>query len=159
MASIDLVGAEIADLTELFDRTKNPAAAWRAYSLARQANRPVPESIAAEIDRFAHGIAAVAERAMTAEPTAAPIQFRSEEIGALWRNGTENPIAGFQREYRDYHVFWMILGRVNSGATVTAAIAELAKRKGNEGVRLGEKSLWAIWDRLNKPAMRTKHDG
>jgi hypothetical protein len=144
----DLVASEIADLTSYFDRTRNAAAAWRAYSLARQHSRAVPDSIQAEIDRFAACISAAAGKAIQAEVGAPPVQFRSEELGKAWRGlGGGNPIGSLQDEWRDYQIFWGVLSRVNSGMKVGAAQAAVAAQR---GVGLGVESVDKIWKRLKR---------
>jgi hypothetical protein len=144
----DLVASEIADLTSYFNRTRNAAAAWRAYSLARQHSRAVPDSIQAEIDRFAACISAAAGKAIQAEVGAPPVQFRSEELGKAWRGlGGGNPIGSLQDEWRDYQIFWAVLGRVNSGMKVGAAQAVVVAQR---GVGLGVESVDKIWKRLKR---------
>jgi hypothetical protein len=145
---IDFIGNEIADLTTFFERTHNPAAAWRAYSLARQHSRVVPDSIQAEIDRFAACISAAAGKAIQAEVGAPPVQFRSEELGKAWRGlGGGNPIGSLQDEWRDYQIFWAVLSRVNSGLKVGVAQAAVAAQR---GVGLGVESVDKIWKRLKR---------
>ncbi|MBT1516174.1 hypothetical protein KIP88_37570 [Bradyrhizobium sp. SRL28] len=144
----DLVASEIADLTSYFDRTRNAAAAWRAYSLARQHSHAVPDVIQAEIDRFAACISDVAEKAIQAEVGAPPVRFRSEELGQAWRgDGGGNPIGSLQDEWRDYQIFWAVLSRVNSGMKVGAAQAAVAAQK---GVWLGVDSIDKIWKRIKR---------
>lgn len=144
----DLVGNEIADMTEFFKRTQNPAAAWRAYSLARQNSRMVPDVIQNEIDRFAACISAVAGKAIQAGFEASPVRFRSEELGQVWRgSGGGNPIGSLQDEWRDYQIFWAVLSRVNNGMKVGAAQAAVAAQK---GVGLGVESIDKIWKRLKR---------
>ena len=144
----DLIGSEIADMTEFFKRTGNPAAAWRAYNLARQHSRAVPNLIQAEVDRFAACVSAVAEKAIQAEVGAPPVRFRSEELGQAWRGDCGgNPIGSLQDEWRDYQIFWAVLGRVNSGMKVGAAQAAVAAQR---GVGLGVESIDKIWKRLKR---------
>ena len=144
----DLIGNEIAELTTYFERTRNPAAAWRAYSLARQYSRIIPDVIQAEIDRFAAGISTVAGKAIQAQVGARPIRFRSEELGQIWRGtGGGNPVGALQDEWRDYQSFWTVLSRVNSGMKVGAAQAAVAAQK---GVGLGVESIDKIWKRLKR---------
>jgi hypothetical protein len=144
----NLVDSEIADLTAFFERTRNPAAAWRAYSLARQYSRAIPDTIQTEIDRFAVCISTVAEKAIQAGVGAPPVRFRSEELGQAWRgNGGSNPIGSLQDEWRDYQIFWAVLSRVNNGMKVGAAQAALAAQK---GVGLGVESIDKIWKRLKR---------
>jgi hypothetical protein len=57
----DPIELEISELAGIFDDTGNPAAAWRAFTLARQHNLPVPASIDAEIVRFAEAVTAPLE--------------------------------------------------------------------------------------------------
>jgi hypothetical protein len=52
---------EISELAGIFADTENPAAAWRAFALARQNNLPVPPNVDAEIVRFADAVTAPLE--------------------------------------------------------------------------------------------------
>lgn len=49
---------EIMELTHIWKGTGNPAAAWRAFHLARSNRIEVPAPVAAEIDRFAEAVTA-----------------------------------------------------------------------------------------------------
>ncbi|MBR1131934.1 hypothetical protein [Bradyrhizobium iriomotense] len=125
----DLVASEITDLTTFFISTGNVAAAWRAYSLARQHSRAVPHVIQAEIDRFAAGLADVAAQAMRAGVDAAhPITFRPEELGAIWRgDGKADPIGAFQRDWRNLSIGAAVARQIENGKKVGAAIEAVAE--------------------------------
>jgi hypothetical protein len=125
----DLIASEIADLTSYFNRTRNAAAAWRAYSLARQPGRPVPDVIQAEVDRFAAGIARVAEQAMRAGlDVAHPVTFRSEELGAIWRDdGKADPVGALQRDWRNASIGAAVSRQIENGKKVGAAIEAVAE--------------------------------
>ncbi|ABD08003.1 hypothetical protein RPB_3307 [Rhodopseudomonas palustris HaA2] len=148
MAKIDLIGSEIENLTDYFNRTSNPAAAWRVFSLCRKTDRPVPAVITAEIDRFAEGVADAAEQAMMAEVGAKPVQFRPAELGKLWRGPCKgNPVGAMQDEWRDYQIYWAVRGLVNNGTKVGDAQEAVAKRK---GVGLSKDTVDRIWKRHNR---------
>ncbi|TQF26892.1 hypothetical protein UNPF46_32190 [Bradyrhizobium sp. UNPF46] len=125
----DLVASEITDLTTFFISTGNVAAAWRAYSLARQHSRAVPDVIQAEIDRFAAGLADVAAQAMRAGVDAAhPIIFRAEELGAIWRgDGKADPIGALQRDWRNLSIGAAVARQIENGKKVGAAIEGVAE--------------------------------
>lgn len=126
---IDFIGNEIADLTSFFEETSNVAAAWRAYSLARQHSRAVPDVIQAEIDRFAAGLADVAAHAMRAGVDVAhPIIFRPEELGAIWRgDGKADPIGALQRDWRNLSIGAAVARQIENGKKVGAAIEAVAE--------------------------------
>lgn len=52
----DPIELEISELAGIWRGTKNPAAAWRCFVLARENGLPVPEVIDAEIMRFAQAV-------------------------------------------------------------------------------------------------------
>lgn len=123
---IDFIGNEIADLTAYFEQTGNVVAAWRAYSLSRQHGRPIADSVIREVDRFAAGISAVAERAMDASPDT-PLYFTPEKLGALWRgHGGQNPADSLRRDWRDRKIGHEVWLRVENGEKVGAAIGAVA---------------------------------
>lgn len=139
---------DLTTLTGVFAVSKNPAAAWAAYSLARQHGLAVPDLIQAEVDRFAGRIGAVADEAMRAELGAPPIRFRSEELGQVWRgSGGDNPIGSLQDEWRDYKIFLAVHNRVDGGMKVGAAQAAVAADK---GIGVGIESIKKIWKRLKR---------
>jgi hypothetical protein len=143
MAELDLI-----TLTRVFAASKNSAAAWAAYSLARRHGLPMPDAIQAEVDRFASCICAVAEQAMQTELGAPPIRFRAEELGQAWRgSGGDNPMGSLQDEWRDFQIFLAIYDRVKGGMKVGAAQAAVAADK---GVGVGIESIKKIWKRLKR---------
>lgn len=146
--NVDLLGQEILDLTDFFEKTGNRAAAWRAYSLARKHSRPVPDVIQAEVDRFAECVSLVAAKAIQAEVGATPVRFRPEELGQAWRgDGGENPVRALQDEWRDYQIYWSVLTKVENGMKVGAAQAAVAAQP---GVGIGIESISKIWKRLRR---------
>lgn len=56
----DMARSEIALMADLFKQTRDPACAWRAFSLARQHSIELPAIIDAEVDRFAAAVGALA---------------------------------------------------------------------------------------------------
>lgn len=143
----NLIDSEIADLTQYFEDTENVAAAWRVFHLARKYDRPIPDSVGVEIDRFAAGVGKVAERAMLAGVGAHPVGFREKELYEVWRNGKDNPVGILQREWRDYWIFDAVFQLVEKGMKVGRAKATVAAMK---GVGLGVDAVDLIWKRLNR---------
>ena len=139
----DLIEAEIVAATESFVRTTNPTYAALAYSLARKHQRPVPEVVQAEIDRFIGCIADVAERVTMSGLGGRHGRFQEVELYAGWRNGLDNPMGALQREHRDALIFDEISRRVERGSKVTAARAAVLKMR--PGV--DDESIKRIWKR------------
>ncbi|RYX86980.1 MAG: hypothetical protein EON84_21290, partial [Bradyrhizobiaceae bacterium] len=81
-------------LSDFFQQSRNPTAAWLFWSLAKRWDMPVPEPIAAEIDRFAD---AVAEMALAALDGDESIVINGDTVGTLWdtqaRGQGSTPIA------------------------------------------------------------------
>ncbi|MBC9883219.1 hypothetical protein G8O24_38680 [Bradyrhizobium sp. INPA01-394B] len=143
---IDFIGSEIADLTAYFEETGNVVAAWRAYSLSRQHNRPIADSVMLEVDRFATGVSAVAERAMQTLPDA-PLYFTPEKLGVLWRgNGGQNPADALRRDWRDRKIGHEVWRRVESGEKVGVAIEAVAKGPPSRDTEIVRKA----WQRFRR---------
>lgn len=138
----DLVASEIEDLTIYFEKTQNPMAAWKVYSLAKKTGRPIPDTVMAEVDRFADGIAAVADRAMSLNMNARPLYFTPEKLGALWRGtGVQNPADALRRRWRDMNIGYEVNRLVEGGMGVTDAIAAVAKLP----PRLSDETVKKAW--------------
>ena len=146
---IDFIGSEIANVTEYFNQTKNPAAAWHVFSLCQKANRPVPDSVMAEIVRFADGIAAETTEAINAPTNAGVCHFKDEKIYNLWRNGINNPIGAMQDQWHDWKIFTRVQHLVDEGMSERRAHAAVAKQP---DVLRGVDMIKIIWNRYKTPA-------
>ncbi|RTL63877.1 MAG: hypothetical protein EKK42_27010 [Pseudonocardiaceae bacterium] len=144
----NLVDSEINSVTEYFERTKNPAAAWHVLSLCHKYRKPVPKSVMAEVVRFADGIAAQTTEAIDAPTDAGVCHFRGAEIYDLWRNGTDNPIGALQAQWHDWKIFAKVQHLVDDGMSARRAMAAVAARK---DVRRGVDMIKIIWNRY-RPA-------
>lgn len=143
----DLIDSEIASLTNYFETTGNVAAAWRVFHLAREYGRLIPDSVAAEIDRFAAGIAHVAEQAMLAELDAHPLYFTPERLGALWRGDAgQSPVGALQRDWRDAKIGGEVARHVENGAKVCAAIKMVV----GELPYLNDETVRKAWQRYRR---------
>ncbi|WP_425991089.1 hypothetical protein [Afipia sp. DC4300-2b1] len=127
---IDFIGNEIADLTAYFEKTGNVVAAWRVFSLSRQHSRLIPDSVMAEVDRFATGVSAIADRAMQSSPDDRPLYFTPEKLGVLWRgDGGQNPADVLRRDWRDMKIGSEVWRRIEEyGDGVGEAIEHVAAR-------------------------------
>ncbi len=138
----DLIGSEIADLTAYFEKTGNVMAAWRALSLARQHNRPVPDAVMKEVERFAAGIDAVADQAIRSSPSDKPLYFTPEKLGVLWRgDGGQNPADALRRDWRDMKIAHEVWQRVERGEKVGVAIEAVA----SEPPHVSEETARKAW--------------
>jgi hypothetical protein len=136
-----MIDAEIIIATEFFNRTKNPAAAALAYSLARKYQRIIPEEVQAEIDRFIGCIADVAERVTMSGFGGKHRHFQEAELYAAWRNGIDNPMAAFQREHRDALICDEMAYLIERGSKVSDARAAVL----DMGPGVDEESIKRIW--------------
>lgn len=96
------VELEISELAGIFAETRNPAAAWRAFALARRHDLPVPLAVGAEVVRFAEAVVAPLE-SDRGSITAASIA----EAWGLSRG--KKPAPGLRNIRRDFDVwleFW-----------------------------------------------------
>jgi len=144
----NLVDSEIDSVTEYFDRTKNPAAAWHVFSMCQKYRKPVPKSIMAEIVRFADGIATETEKAIAAPTDAGVCHFRGAEIYDLWRNGTDNPIGTLQAQWHDWKIFAKVQHLVDGGMSERHARTTVAAQK---DVMRGVDMIKIIWNRYKAP--------
>lgn len=144
---IDVEGGNIAIATKMFEATGNVAAAWLAFSTAFQHGREIPESVYREIERFAAKIAVRAAKAITAEIGDKPVTLTQKELASFWRGEDgRDPVGRFNKEWRDFHLYWALRKRIDQGKTLADAAKEVRKMP---GVRLGERSLKNLWARLN----------
>jgi hypothetical protein len=167
MTKLKLIDSEIDGMIELFERTKNPAAAWHAYSICRKTSRPVPDVIQAEIDRFAACVSETVEKAIlieidrsmqiTTSPkgekhdarsgTFAPVNFRDKELYRVWRGEFGgNPVGALQDEWRDYGIVEAVRPLIEGGTKAEDAHNIVAKRK---GVPVGAERVRRIWNRYS----------
>jgi len=79
----DIARSEIVAMAEIFERDGDASAAWRAFFLARKYGCEIPDSINAEIDRFAEAVGAIAERAHQGDAKAT---IDNETVGKIWKN-------------------------------------------------------------------------
>ncbi|MEH2498950.1 hypothetical protein V1294_005429 [Bradyrhizobium sp. AZCC 1678] len=175
----DLVGNEIAEMTDFFERTKNPAAAWRAYSLAQIYTRPVPRVIQAEVDRFAACVSEAAGKVIqneldllaatsrtpkenledqkkkrTANHKDRIVNFRAKELYAAWRGKAhENPVGQLQIEWRDIRIFGALQSLTARGVRPGRA-RQIVKDSGYAGLELDQ--IEKIWKRLKTKLQKSQ---
>src|SRR6476620_10070473 len=93
---------EIELMAEIFTRDHDPSAAWRAFFLARKHNLELPESINAEIDRFAEAEGSIADRAFSGDAKAA---IDAETVGKIWKgNKGRDAGSGTVRARKSYDI-------------------------------------------------------
>lgn len=164
----DVFDNNIASMTQFYERTGNVAAAWAAFSFAFTHGRPIPDSIYREVERFAAGVALIAQQAITegfdktvAKPDAkktrtdakksrqkdGAITLTPEELGKLWRGKDKrDPVGRLQKEWRDYQLYWLMRNRVvGEGLTVDEAAEQVSAMRG----ALTKRSLQNLWKLLN----------
>lgn len=149
----NLVDSEIESVTDYFNRTKNPAAAWHVFSLCQKARKPVPDSVMAEVVRFADGIATETTEAINAPTNAGVCHFRDTEIYNLWRAGVDNPIGTMQAQWHDWKIFARVQHLVDSGMSARKARATV---KDQADVLRGEDMIKIIWNRYKSPTDRRR---
>lgn len=155
----DVFDTNIAAATKFFERTGNVATAWLAFSTALTHGRKIPDSIFKEVERFATGVALLAQKAITDDFTTArekvgkhrrkngAITLTPEELSKLWR-GTDkrDPVGRLHKEWRDYQFYWQMRNRIiGKNMTVEQAAREVSKLPG----ALSKRSLQNLWSRLN----------
>jgi hypothetical protein len=86
----EMADTEIKIMAEIFERDGDRSAAWRAFFLSRKFELELPESINAEINRFAEAVGSIADRAHRGDATAT---IDNETVGKIWKNH-ENRDAG-----------------------------------------------------------------
>jgi len=147
---LDVFDGNIKTATKMFETTGNVAAAWLAFSTAFKHGREIPASVYREIERFAAKIAVRAEKAIVAEADDDPVTLTPKELAAFWRGKSKrDPVGRFQKEWRDYHLYWALRKRVDQGMTLEAAAKEVKKAL---KLAVGERSLKQTWARLNPNA-------
>lgn len=146
----EMLAGNLRSATAMYEATKNVAAAWLAFSIAFSNGLEIPDSVRAEIERFAGKIEGLASAAVFADPGDNLPEIKPAEIARLWRGtGGPNPFASLQREYRDYRVFLAIRDRIDHRGMKLIAAIEAVK---NEGVisTLEPEALKKIWKRYRK---------
>jgi hypothetical protein len=101
---------ELRQLSDFFEESHNPAAAWLCWSLGQTWGLPVPGPIAAEINRFA---AAIAEKSISALDGDEDVVITGDLVGALWdtkkRRQGSTPIAEELRLWdRNIEIAWRV---------------------------------------------------
>jgi hypothetical protein len=116
---------------EIFEQTKDKAACWAAFSLARLHGFDIPAEINAEVDRFADAIAAAAFRRFGKFSRAngdADIPLDNEAVGRLWKNSKgREPGTGISTAARSYDLAVAVARHCVLGASKTSAVAKVAK--------------------------------
>ncbi|WP_319796606.1 hypothetical protein [Nitrobacter sp.] len=116
---------EIELMAEIFKRTRDPAAAWRAFFLSRKYDLELPELINAEIDRFTEAVGSIAERAHHGDATAT---IDPETVGKIWKGGKGRDAgSGAFRAGRSYDIAVAVARLCIGGMPVTKAIGKVAK--------------------------------
>src|SRR6478735_4312500 len=88
---------------EIFKRSRDPAAAWGAFYLARREGFDLPAAINAEVDRFTGAIEFAAFRLLTNLGTHddKEVSLDNETVGRMWKNSAgRNPGKPIFREWR-----------------------------------------------------------
>lgn len=117
---------DITTLTGVFVSGGNPAAAWAAYHLARRNGLPIPESVAAEIDRFAAILAAPALAAWNGNDQA---QITAKSVTDAW--GIErgkNPTRDLRLVRRNADIFVEYWEHIRSGKNDCDAVDEVMEK-------------------------------
>lgn len=115
---------ELNELAGIFFETKNPAAAWLAFHLARQYDLPVPDIVSAEIDRFAAEISAPLIRAWNGDGRAT---ITTKEITNAWGCGRGSRFAQTLRlSRRAAQIVVEYWQKITAGVRPTDAIGALA---------------------------------
>lgn len=100
----DMARSEIALMADLFKQTRDPACAWRAFSLARQHSLELPAIIDTEVDRFAAAVGALATpNSWTKSPGDKRKAAPPEAIGRIFKGHKgRNAGTGSATAYRAY---------------------------------------------------------
>lgn len=89
----------MSELASIFRETQNPAAAWLAFHLAKENNLPVPDIVAAEIDRFAAEVSKPLLAAWNGDQLA---KITTKGITEAWGSGRGmKPAQDLRRSRRD----------------------------------------------------------
>lgn len=124
----DIARSEIAVMVEIFEQDGDASAAWRAFFLARKYGCELPESINAEIDRFAEAVGAVAERAYHGDARAT---IDNETVGKIWKNHQNRDSGGATfRARRAYDIAIAVERLRRTGFSSAHAVAVTCKRLG-----------------------------
>lgn len=120
--------SEIELMAEIFKRDRDPAAAWRAFFLARKYGLELPEPINAEIDRFAEAVGSIADRAYSGDFAAA---IDAETVGKIWKgNKGRDAGSGAFRSGRSYDIAIAVARLCIGGMPVTKTVEKVAKDYG-----------------------------
>ena len=122
------VRSRVSHLAGLYRETGNVAAAWTSFHVARSYGIPVPDAVAAEVERFAAAIAGVVDSAMAGDRDA---RLDSRTVARLWAGETagrgKNEPAGSVAEWqRDIAAAVDVIRTRNGGATEASAVVSVA---------------------------------
>lgn len=146
----EMLAGNLRHATGMYESTGNVAAAWLAFSIAFCNGLEIPDSVRAEIERFAGKIGNLATAAVVAGTGDNLPEIKPAEVARLWRGtGGPNPFGSLQREYRDYRVFLAIRDRIDHRGMKLIDAIEAVR---NEGVisTLEPEALKKIWKRYRK---------
>jgi|APCry1669192522_1035417.scaffolds.fasta_scaffold06123_6 hypothetical protein len=113
---------------EIFEQTKDKAACWAAFAIAREHGFDIPAKINAEIDRFAGAIADAAFRRFGrfAGVTDAPLD--NEAVGRIWKNSKKrDPGTGISMSARSYDIAVAVARYCALGASKTKAVERVVE--------------------------------
>ena len=145
----DVVADSINVATQHFEETGNVAAAWLAFWGAFANDRPVPETVYVEIERFASCIALMAEKAIISDPIKPLARFDPDEIANIWLGKFEgDPFRSLHKRYRDFKIFQAVLAHYERGMKVKDAIAAVINQPGFSN--LDFESIKIIWQKYRK---------
>lgn len=124
--------ARVAHLADLYRDTGNVAAAWTCWHVARAHGLPVPQAVAAEIDRFAQAIAGVIESATAGDRDA---RLDGRTIARLWAGeaggrGKNEPAGAVADWQRDLAASVDVIRRRDGGETEASAVTSVAHARG-----------------------------
>lgn len=124
----EIARSEIAVMVGIFEREGDASAAWRAFFLARRYGCEIPESINAEIDRFAEAVGDIANRAHQGDARAT---IDNETVGKIWKNHNPRDAGGATfRARRAYDIAVSIEKLRRVGFTSAHAVSVICKRHG-----------------------------
>ncbi|WP_038935953.1 hypothetical protein [Bradyrhizobium japonicum] len=114
---------ELSELAGIFHETRNPAAAWLAFHLAKKHDLPVPEIVANEIERFA---AEVSKPLLAAWNGDGRAKITTKDITTAWGCGRGAKLAQALRlSRRAASIVGEYWGKITSGVRPTDALGAL----------------------------------
>lgn len=120
--------SRVGHLATFFLQTGNVAAAWACWHMARTHGLPVPDVVAAEVDRFAAAIAGVVDSAIAGDHDA---RLDGRTVARLWGGegsgrGRNEPAGGVADWERDIAIMLDVLSLRDGGATEASAVSSVA---------------------------------